>query len=293
MSIEPKTEHLENCLRILGGWYLNEDERVINELLDPKQNHLKLLHKPFTQELNKNLLSIESKEGKTDLIRHYMMEFWELQSLYRDNEDILFNGSLRSSSPVEYTHILKGKERKLDKLENYIVVNYNLFAILINEIQIVCLKYQIDFIAMCHELHYETELLDVGVTLAFQGEREDQSSKDSKRKSEFIPKTFKDIFAKTGWEKYILVFEKCDPPLIDNQRLYTGNNRGHKGVICSWLKDLQNKGVIKRNINRSQLAKVVNHEIKNIDLGEDGKTFDNYSNLYIDNFKDQFLKLTE
>ena len=105
------------------------------------------------------------------------------------------------------------------------------------------------------------------------------------------PKTFNEIFVHGDWKKYISIFENTDPILLNSQWEFIGKPRKHKGVICSGIKHLQNKGLVRQDINRSQLATVLNNEIQNLNLGKDGKTFANVSNEYTQVFEKQLLKL--
>lgn len=102
---------------------------------------------------------------------------------------------------------------------------------------------------------------------------------------------FKDIFYNDGWEKYIDAMVKVSPPLLDNNWKFIGKPRGDKGVVCSWIKTLQDKGIVKQYINRSQLATVLNTEIKSFNVGSDGKTFNNISKKY-DQYENELKKLT-
>ena len=103
--------------------------------------------------------------------------------------------------------------------------------------------------------------------------------------------TFSDIFSNQDWQKYILVLKKTEPPLINSNFEFIGNPKRHKGVICSWIKHLQYKGIIKQTINRSKLADVLNNELKNFNMGKDGKSFDNTSETYKKEFEFQLLAL--
>ncbi len=49
--------------------------------------------------------------------------------------------------------------------------------------------------------------------------------------------------------------------------------------------------ILCKAVNRKQLSHVFNNEIKNLNLGSDGKTFDNISKAYRDNFKEQLVNL--
>jgi hypothetical protein len=98
---------------------------------------------------------------------------------------------------------------------------------------------------------------------------------------------FSEIFSIPEWDIYISALEKTDPPLINSEREFIGKPRGHKGVICSWIRHLQNKSIIKQGITRNQLSLVLNNEIKNLHLGKDGKIFDLESGIYNESFQNQ------
>lgn len=108
---------------------------------------------------------------------------------------------------------------------------------------------------------------------------------------DIVYEKFAEIFVNENWDKYITAFENTVPVLLTKEREFVGQAKKHKGVICCWIKHLQTKSIIKLNVNRSQLAKVLNNEIKGLNLGKDGKTFDNISNEYDNNFKLQLENL--
>jgi hypothetical protein len=112
-----------------------------------------------------------------------------------------------------------------------------------------------------------------------------------KKPRKILPEKFSDIFASTDWNKYIEALKNSEPKLISEENEFIGKPKLHKGVICSYVKELQTKNIIKFTVNRKQLSHVFNNEIKNLNLGSDGKTFDNISNAYEDNFKEQLMKL--
>jgi hypothetical protein len=119
----------------------------------------------------------------------------------------------------------------------------------------------------------------------------------SLKKDKPNPLHLEDIFSESGWEKYIAAFEKTTPPLLinkfNNKWEFKGSVRKHKGVICSWIKHLQIKHIVKQNIDRQALSKVLNSNILNFDLGKDGKTFDTISKEFQDNFLSQLERITK
>lgn len=103
--------------------------------------------------------------------------------------------------------------------------------------------------------------------------------------------TFKEIFTVNDYEKYINALHQVENPVIDENWNFIGKQKGSKGVICNWIKELGNKGLINSKYNRQVLAAVCNNEIKDFNLGKDGKTFDNTSKIYDDNYKDLLLEI--
>jgi len=106
------------------------------------------------------------------------------------------------------------------------------------------------------------------------------------------PENFEDIFVSTSWQNYIDVLTQTTPPLISTDRIFIGNRKRHIGVICSWINHLKMKGIISQTISRSDLANVLNTELKDFNMGKDGKTFDNVSNEY-KKFESQLIQLTK
>lgn len=162
------TKELESCLHIIGYW-LNEDETVIEKILNNETQIVKRFVEPFSKELNANLLNKDTIEAKKDLIKFYVFEFWELQGFYKEYDEILFTGSLCNYTPVFYEHTNEnGTVRKLNEFENYVVNSWSLFNMLFNEIQICCIKYKIDFFKVCYELNFSLEYFDSGISIAFE-----------------------------------------------------------------------------------------------------------------------------
>lgn len=119
------------------------------------------------------------------------------------------------------------------------------------------------------------------------------TTRTNTKKPKPTPKTFADIFINDDWSKYIDVLCEVEPILLkkdDNGKyVFAGNPKKHKGVICSWIKDLQDKNIIHFE-NRQNLSLVLNAEIKEFNLGKDGKTFDNASSDYRKNYQNTLLK---
>jgi hypothetical protein len=104
---------------------------------------------------------------------------------------------------------------------------------------------------------------------------------------------FNSIFLSSDWRKYISAFEKTVPPLLSNDWTFIGNRKKHIGVICGWIYELKSKGIIRQTSSRSKLASILNTELKEFNMGADGKTFDNTSREYTNGFKSQLLDITK
>lgn len=168
-----ETKVLERCLHLIGYW-LHNDETVINKMLNNETDIVKDYYEPFVRELNNNLLSKDTNEAKKDLIKYVIFEFWELQGFYKAYNEILFYGSYGNYSAVFYEHTNEaGTKRKLNEFENYVVNSYILFDMLFNEIQICCIKYKIDFFKVCNELNFSVEYFDSAITVVFEEKRKD------------------------------------------------------------------------------------------------------------------------
>lgn len=150
---------------------------------------------------------------------------------------------------------------------------------------------QIEILKYKHSVEVEIEVTEKAFE-EMQPKLETGEIQESETKTIFAPIAFKDIFANEGWEKYITALEKTEPALINSKAEFVGQPKKHKGVICSWIKYLQGKGIVKQNANRSQLASVLNNEIRNFNLGANGKTFDNVSKEFEAEFKEQLITLT-
>ena len=166
-----ETKELERCLHLIDYWS-NGDETVINKMLNNEIDIVKDFVEPFRRELDNNLLSKDTNEAKKDLIKYVVFEFYELQGFYKAYNEILFYGSYGNYSAVFYEHTNEaGTKRKLNEFENYVVNSYILFDMLFNEIQLCCIKYEIDFFKVCNELDFSTGYFDSGITQGFKEKR--------------------------------------------------------------------------------------------------------------------------
>ena len=186
---------LNSCLHLIGYW-LHSDETVINLMLDSETKVIANYVEPFNTELNSNLIRQNTNEGKRDLIKFYVAEFWELQEFYKQHYEILFTGSLCNYTPVFYEHTNQnGSLRKLNEFENYVVNSWSLFNMLFNEIQLCCIKYKIDFFKICNELNFSLKYFDIGISIAFEEmQKENLLPQQTETKTEQDTHTFTNNF---------------------------------------------------------------------------------------------------
>lgn len=152
---------LLNVVRVIGYW-IDSDESVIKEFRNRKNDMIDSYLIPFRRELDINLLGMESHNGKRDMLKYYVYEFWELQGFFKEYE-YLFQGAIGNFGATrKYYHIPKGKkkERILDEFENYVVECHELFGMVFNEIQLCCFKFKVDFFEICKELDFKTRFID-------------------------------------------------------------------------------------------------------------------------------------
>lgn len=152
-----------------------------------------------------------------------------------------------------------------------------------------------DTIHLSHRLKLKAKLLEIKSSLSrdiLEGEVKSPDKMQTLNGNESLPLSFQDIFILPDWKIYISALSQVTNPVISNQYEFIGKSQKHKGVICSWIKELQVKGIIRNQYNRQQLASILNREIKDLNLGKDGKTFDNVSLVYENQYRDSLLRLS-
>lgn len=146
-----ETVALKNCLRIMG-YPENYDQSVMWELLNPGNDYVETYCNPFKEELNNNLLQIESTEGKESIIRNYIMQF--SKEGFKINPEILYS-----------------KMDHLNEFEKYEYYCHTIFKILLNEIELACVTYKIDFDSVCEDLKLDLTFYDDSKTERFKEKR--------------------------------------------------------------------------------------------------------------------------
>jgi len=68
-----KTDQLDKCLEILNFWYY-PDNNLGDILANLHTNLFTAYSKPFSRELGENLLTVKSKQKKTDIIKFYLQQ---------------------------------------------------------------------------------------------------------------------------------------------------------------------------------------------------------------------------
>jgi hypothetical protein len=134
----------------------------------------------------------------------------------------------------------------------------------------------------------------LGNEKTIQPQQAEDKAKSAKKNSQNIianPKTFKDLFVRMGWEKYVNALVICEPPLLNKKHEFIGNKKTQRGVVAAWFKDLKSKGVIDQSLNRDEIAQVLCTEIKNYSIS--GSSVNNRSLLYEKIFEKQLIKLTQ
>jgi len=152
---------LKRTLNVLN--FLTSDD-AIDIIMNPSTQIEPEYLDPFNEELNMQLLSTDSLVQKRSLINLYIFEFRHIQELYIDYKEILLkkNGYLFEISSVEYDYeSYEGERRKLSLIENYIVNSYELFRLTFDVIQLCCIREQIDFIALCNEINFTLDFVDI------------------------------------------------------------------------------------------------------------------------------------
>jgi hypothetical protein len=163
----------EKSLRLIAGYYIDNDDDVVDELLDANDLVRDYDH-PFSKELNINLLQMETKEGKRSIIKYYIFAFKDPFGLFLHNKELLFTES--DMSTEEYNkHIVEGRfdllpkyvPRDLNRFQQYVLKANDLFTLLFDEIQDCCNKYQIDIWEVCEEIDFPIDFCDTGISSCF------------------------------------------------------------------------------------------------------------------------------
>ncbi|UAY51290.1 hypothetical protein [Ferruginibacter albus] len=160
------TEWLVKCAGLINDDFLSydsgENNDVVTELLDNFPFLPKKFVEPFSEELNMNLLCIESPQGKRNVLIHYIKKFAVSENFFDHNRKYIHdNLKTKDKKPV----------RSLWQIENkyarYIKAAHIFFDLLFAEIQMCCVKYKIDFFKICNEISFPLDLVSVDTASQF------------------------------------------------------------------------------------------------------------------------------
>lgn len=175
-----KIDVLEKLIRLIGGYYVDDDDSVIDELLDESHDLVREYEYPFRKELNINLLEMETKERKRDAIKYYIYEFKDPFGIFLLNKELLFTES-DGLSVEEYNKFVdegrfdllpkSAPAKKLNRYEQYIEKAYELFSLIFDEIQVCCNKFEIDIWEVCEEVDFPIDFCDTGMSSSFIDDR--------------------------------------------------------------------------------------------------------------------------
>jgi hypothetical protein len=116
---------------------------------------------PFREELNKNFLK---SFNKVDVVKFYLFELFQIQNQF-------------NYSDVKLLFQMPEINKNYTKHENYIVVSHYLFDSILTEIQLCCLKYDIDFFSICNSLNIDLLLFDCGVAIVQENKIHNENPK--------------------------------------------------------------------------------------------------------------------
>lgn len=209
---------LENSIRLISVWR-KDYIKSTNNFLKPNFDILKNIVDPFSQELKEKLLSKDTTQNKTDLIRHYLYVFFEYQKNFKPAIWILFSYESKEH-PLNKNNYTDedGNERELTDYNKSLIKSFFVFDLLIKEIIKYCKVYQIDFSLICRELGFSSKFLERYT----EGLNNDIISNDQ-TKTETPDLSLKKIALMYAYKSEYITKENCDA--IAKQ---FGHNSGHK-----------------------------------------------------------------
>ena len=214
----------------------------------------------------------------------------EIEKLER-NLDELFK-----PNPIKYFYRFSSVREELDFFETiYEKIDF-LEAVKISFLQSYsALEYRNDFmVERTFIQNIDLEIKRLNNLLRVQSESKIEKTLANKKNiiKEAPPNNFIEIFNTDNFTKYIDVLIECEPQLLkkENERYtFVGNKKTQVSCVAYWFKELKNKGIIKQTVNRNDIARVLNNEIKNYSIC--GSSIDNKSEIYKRIFEKQFDKL--
>lgn len=179
--------------RYLINYWVHEEDAAIDGLLDKNTQIVKGLIIPFDKELNINLLSKESTQGKRDLLKWYLFELFDLFGFFREYDYLIRNCTISGfGANVMYKSANDKEFRELERFEAYVVNCYEVFDLMMNTFLLCFIKYNIDFYAVANEINYPLEYVDCGMLEGFmQSKNNEQSTPTAETQ---IPTPFRNNF---------------------------------------------------------------------------------------------------
>lgn len=239
----------------------------------------------YTDNFNPKKLEILKKNFES-FLRTERKKFSNRFSI-EDIDKVVSNFNYEKAEKIEYKNL--SNDEKLQLVEKLLFPNefYACYRFL-DTLEAEMKSYENSTI-----LNLKTQQIENTINFNQHLSQSSTKTKEEQKKNIFEPKSFKDIFLVPDWQDLIDVLKKLEPPLLDKDLNFIGKEKGGKGIICSWISTLKNKGKIKPSINRQDLAKVLNNEIKNLNLGSDGSTFSKVNNSYETEWENKLLKLAQ
>jgi hypothetical protein len=123
----------------------------------------------------------------------------------------------------------------------------------------------------------------------------ESAANEPKISPEAAQRELKDLFSElvTNWNQYFDVFTKTEPPILKKTSTgyrFIGKKRGHSGIIGTFIKKLKDGNIVKPNIHRDTIAKILVNGIEDYRIS--GASIKEPSALYIDKFAKQLKELT-
>ena len=157
---------------------------------------------------------------------------------------------------------------------------------LIFEIKYSCRKYNIDFLEICSDYNIAGKDFEDVVYLGFDEEQAEPTPPEKKES------TLRGLFVEDhaeNWQRFFDCFTLTEPALLkktEGAYKFVGKPRGHIGIIGTLMQVLKVKGILKQNLDRDTIAKILSANIENYKIA--GSSVTNTSDTYKDKFEDQF-----
>jgi ribosomal protein S8 len=206
--------------RILFHWRTFEEKSRQELIHYEDDDFVKRFIEPFRRELGENIISKVSSHEKYELIIFYINEL--NRPLYITQYwNYLYDVGLFESLPISCTDISNGLNIEID--ETFIIMIHLLFMRIFDEIQSLCIVFKIDFLKICKELEFPTEIIDKRITIEHVEKKRLIASKNTvedKSQNPYRSKPtetlrFGKVLKKHGFNKLIMVRDLSEES-VDN-----------------------------------------------------------------------------